>query len=75
MAPAIGTVADLVRFVEQVLPSNGKVQQAREAFRGVVGTVHVDMDAAGSVCHGAFLDQRSDNVLQILDVIHTGGWG
>ncbi len=69
MAPAIGTVADLERFVEQVLPSNGKVQQTGEAFGRVVGPVHMDVDAAGTVCHGSLLDQRSDNVLQVLDVI------
>ena len=69
VAPAVCPVADLKSLVEQVLPPNGKVQQAREAFRGVVGAIHMDMDAAGGVCHSPFLDQRTDNVLQVLDVL------
>ena len=69
VAPAVGPAADLKRFVEQVLPPNGEVQQTGEAFGRVVGTVHMDVDTAGGVCHGPLLDQCPDNVLQVLDVL------
>ena len=69
VAPAVRPAADLERFIEQVLPSNGEVQQTGEAFGRVAGAVHMDVDAAGTVCHGSLFDQRPDNVLQVLDVL------
>lgn len=68
VAPSVLSGTNLEGFVEQILSASGEVQQSGQAFGGVVGTINMDMDAAGSICHGSFLDQLPDDVLKILNV-------
>ena len=68
VAPSVGSASNLQRLVEQILSSGSQVQQSSEAFGCVVGTIHMDMDSAGGVCHGTSLNQLSDDVLEVFDV-------
>lgn len=76
MAPSIFPGTNLEGFVEQILSAGGEVQQSGQAFGGVIGTINMDMDAAGSICHGSCLDQLTDDVLKILNVfvLKDGGY-
>ena len=68
VAPSVLSGTNLEGFVEQILSAGGEVQQSGQAFGGMIGTINMDMDAAGSICHGSCLDQLPDDVLKILNV-------
>lgn len=76
VAPSIFPGTNLEGFVEQILSAGGEVQQSGQAFGGVIGTINMDMDATGSICHGSCLDQLTDDVLKILNVfvLKDGGY-
>lgn len=69
VAPLVGAFSNLEGFIEQVLPTCGEIQQAGKTFGCVVGTVNMDMDAAGRICHSALFDEGADDGLQIRDVL------
>lgn len=76
VTPSIFPGTNLEGFVEQILSAGSEVQQSGQAFGGVIGTINMDMDAAGSICHGSCLDQLTDDVLKILNVfvLKDGGY-
>ena len=68
VAPLIGTGTDLEGFVEQILSAGGEVDQAGQAFGGVLLAIHMDVDTAGAVGDCTGFPESSDDVLEIFQI-------